>query len=206
MIEELTNPESIDNCGVDNLAHEMRQRLAEKREKGYSGWHSQKECPPSRLATRFIAKVAKGEYIDAANYLMMLFNRPDAHEAHIIKAFDEYVYDVHSRLDKALVDKSKLATEIELTKVANKNLQEVLDATRRELEVTKANLSRALGYIDRVTEAEPPAANFQHEREASVGAVYERTVSGYPRRGPVLDHGIQYDSFHGGSDALKRFR
>ncbi len=72
-----------------------------------------------------------------------------------------------------------------IPEVFRKELEAERDARRR----SELNLARAQGYIDRVTEGEPPlpgARNEVHERVGQVGVSY---ISGPDRRGPRLDLG-----------------
>ena len=99
-------------------------------------------------------------------------------------------------------EKRLVKTETELVEARRVNsqmskeleaLRERLAQTERNLAQTERNLARAQGYIDRVTEGEPPlpgVRNEVHERVGSVGVSY---IHGPEPRGPKLDLGEPYN-------------
>lgn len=71
----LGSPIHPDNMAVFDLANAMRNRLAECRTAGKSGWDDPEQCPPQRLADGLVRAVHKGDLIDVANYAAMLYAR-----------------------------------------------------------------------------------------------------------------------------------
>lgn len=98
---------------------------------------------------------------------------------------------------------------------ARRTLDKETERMRKEVEAAQArfrqserNLQRALGYIDRVTEGEPPLPGFRREQYESVGNISTGYVEGAPTRGPILENGEPYDypSSDGCNDFARRFR
>lgn len=92
-------------------------------------------------------------------------------------------------------EKRLIKTETELVEArrARDQMSKELEALRERLAQTERNLARAQGYIDRVTEGEPPlpgVRNEVHERVGSVGVSY---IHGPEPRGPKLDLGEPYN-------------
>ena len=69
------SPAHPDNLAVHDLSNAMRNRLAECREAGKSGWDDRQQCPPQRLADGLVRAMRKGELVDVANYAAMLLAR-----------------------------------------------------------------------------------------------------------------------------------
>jgi hypothetical protein len=69
----------VDNVAVDRFAHAMKIRLAQKRNEGYRGWDDAKICNIRGLQASFYALCSESKLrcIDAANYLMMIWNRQE---------------------------------------------------------------------------------------------------------------------------------
>jgi len=91
-------------------------------------------------------------------------------------------------------EKRLVKTETELVEArrVNGQMSKELEALRERLAQTERNLARAQGYIDRVTEGEPPlpgVRNEVHERVGNVGVSY---INGPEPRGPKLDLGTPY--------------
>lgn len=87
----------------------------------------------------------------------------------------------------------KTETELAEARRVNGQMSKELEALRERLAQTERNLARAQGYIDRVTEGEPPlpgVRNEVHERVGSVGVSY---IHGPEPRGPKLDLGEPYN-------------
>jgi len=86
----------------------------------------------------------------------------------------------------------KTETELAEARRVNGQMSKELEALRERLARTERNLARAQGYIDRVTEGEPPlpgVRNEVHERVGNVGVSY---INGPEPRGPKLDLGTPY--------------
>jgi hypothetical protein len=66
-----------DDLAVDAFAEAMKQKLAKKREQGYSGWWDKAECPTEFLIEKLIEHVRKGDPVDMANFCMFLFSRSE---------------------------------------------------------------------------------------------------------------------------------
>jgi hypothetical protein len=70
--------EHLDDWAIDRFAATMKAKMAKQREKGYSGWDDQEQCPTGRLQTMLSEHVAKGDPVDVGNFAMMLWNRGEA--------------------------------------------------------------------------------------------------------------------------------
>ena len=66
--------EYLENKAVDYLAKQMKQRLAEKRLQGYSGWTN---CDKAVILDGLNKSVDKGSPVDVANYCALLLARND---------------------------------------------------------------------------------------------------------------------------------
>lgn len=82
---------------------------------------------------------------------------------------------------------------------ARRLMDKELERMRKELEAERGerlrlerNLSRAQGYIDRVTEGEPPLPGVRTELHERIGDIGVSRVSGPDRRGPQLELGEPY--------------
>lgn len=100
-----------------------------------------------------------------------------------------------ARAELKAAEKRLIKTETELVEArrARDQMSKELEALRERLAQTERNLARAQGYIDRVTEGEPPlpgVRNEVHERVGSVGVSY---IHGPEPRGPKLDLGEPYN-------------
>lgn len=60
-----------DNAAVDRFTSAMKEKLAQAREKGRSGWET---CPPEYLSRLLREHIEKGDPRDVANFSMMLWN------------------------------------------------------------------------------------------------------------------------------------
>lgn len=69
-----------DNLAVDRFAFAMKQRLAEKRQEGRSGWDQPAECSERYLAERLVDASFRGSYIGVANFAMFLHERGASRE------------------------------------------------------------------------------------------------------------------------------
>ena len=65
--------ESIDNKAVDDLAKNMKEKLAKKRQEGYGGWKD--NCSQEVLSKLLRDHVEKGDVVDVANFCAFLFAR-----------------------------------------------------------------------------------------------------------------------------------
>ncbi|APL99254.1 hypothetical protein [Bordetella phage CN2] len=94
-----------------------------------------------------------------------------------------------ARENAARIEGELRAVQRELKETRERTAKELEHARERVL-VAERNLARAQGYIDRVTEGEPPlpgVRNEVHERVGSVGVSY---INGPEPRGPKLDLGV----------------
>lgn len=66
-----------DDVAVDTFAQAMKNKMAQMREKGASGWNNESICATEYLARCLIYSITKGDPVDIANFAMMLFNRDD---------------------------------------------------------------------------------------------------------------------------------
>ncbi|RZS80613.1 hypothetical protein [Pigmentiphaga kullae] len=64
-------PDHIDNVAVNHFAAAMKEKLAQARTKGRSGWH---ECHPADLSRMLREHVEKGDPRDVANFCMFLWS------------------------------------------------------------------------------------------------------------------------------------
>lgn len=71
--------EDADGTLVEFTAHEMRQRLREQREKGFSGWNTP-QCTNDNLMHRLVKNLEKGDLIDVINLAAMLLARQQLFE------------------------------------------------------------------------------------------------------------------------------
>lgn len=62
-----------DDAAVEKLAEAMKQKLAEKRAQGRSGWDT--DCTQQRLSDLLRQHVEKGDVLDVANFCAFLFAR-----------------------------------------------------------------------------------------------------------------------------------
>ena len=62
-----------DDAAVEKLAESMKQKLAEKRAQGRSGWDT--DCTQQRLSDLLRQHVEKGDVLDVANFCAFLFAR-----------------------------------------------------------------------------------------------------------------------------------
>lgn len=86
------------------------------------------------------------------------------------------------------IERRKLKEETEA-------LGKELAHAREEKARTERDLSRALGYIDRVVESEPPVTDPIAVVNRHCGEVGESFISGPTRRGPTLSGGFRSDSW-----------
>lgn len=61
-----------DDIAVDEFAEIMRSRMADKRDQGYCGWEDPKACTDVDLYQRAYRAWRNCQYVDLANYAMML--------------------------------------------------------------------------------------------------------------------------------------
>lgn len=176
-----------DDAAVDAFANSLKGRLATKRTQGYGGWNDPNECDARKLANLFIAKLTHGgsNITDLGAYLVFLNHYGPTGQY----ALGAVVKDHFEALNK-LAQKSngELATRNDL-------LQKELDYTRADLARTRDNLSRAMGYIDRVTDDDPPTPDvpaFREER-CAIGDMSHVVIQG-ERRGPRLNLGFCSDA------------
>ena len=85
-INEMTGPTFMgepviphrDDEAVDRFARAMKDKLAEARAKGRSGWQDKDDCPQQRLSDMLRAHVEKGDPRDVANFCMFLHQRGES--------------------------------------------------------------------------------------------------------------------------------
>ena len=65
-----------DDAAVEKLAESMKQKLAEKRAQGRSGWDT--DCTQQRLSDLLRQHVEKGDVLDVANFCAFLFARGES--------------------------------------------------------------------------------------------------------------------------------
>lgn len=64
-----------DDEAVDRFAAAMHAKMAQARAKGKEGWDDPERCPTDRLYGLASMSLTSGEYVDLANYAMMLWAR-----------------------------------------------------------------------------------------------------------------------------------
>lgn len=90
-IDDTERSANLDNNAVDALANDMKNRLAEKREQGLCGWNDPVKVSDADLAGELVARLERGSWIGAANFLMFLYHR-DAGSGVMLKA----MHDAHA--------------------------------------------------------------------------------------------------------------
>lgn len=172
-VEATRDPAEVaDNAAVDLFADAMRERLALKRLQGYGGWNDATQCDARKIARLFMDKLfgtADGE--DLGNYLAFLHHFGHGGQYALREVIKERIGAIRTEAN-ARAD----ALQKELTQVG-----EALEHARHVAARSEANLARALGYIDRVTEGEPRVAVDAPVRETQL-----------TQRGPQLDQGEPY--------------
>jgi hypothetical protein len=64
-----------DDEAVDRFASAMHAKMAQARAKGKEGWDDPERCSADRLYGLASMSLTAGEYVDVANYAMMLWAR-----------------------------------------------------------------------------------------------------------------------------------
>lgn len=67
-----------DDEAVDRFAAAMHAKMASARAKGKEGWDDPARCPVERLEELLLEAYEHDEYVDVANYAMMLWAREKA--------------------------------------------------------------------------------------------------------------------------------
>ena len=67
--------QEIDKTALALFKAEMGAKLKAKREEGRGGWRDPDQCSIAHLENLLIAHVPKRDWIDVANFCMMLWNR-----------------------------------------------------------------------------------------------------------------------------------
>jgi hypothetical protein len=70
--------QDFDDAAVDCFAEAMKEKMANQRAKGYTGWDNSEQCPTERLQTMLSIHVAKGDPVDVGNLAMMLWHRNES--------------------------------------------------------------------------------------------------------------------------------
>lgn len=64
-----------DDEAVDRFASAMHAKMAQARAKGKEGWDDPDRCPVLTLHRYLMSSLQEGEFVDVANYAMMLWAR-----------------------------------------------------------------------------------------------------------------------------------
>lgn len=64
-----------DDEAVDRFASAMHTKMAQARAKGKEGWDDPERCPALTLQRYLMSSLQEGEFVDVANYAMMLWAR-----------------------------------------------------------------------------------------------------------------------------------
>lgn len=64
-----------DDEAVDRFAAAMHAKMAQARAKGKEGWDDPERCTDKKLEALFLQAYEHGEWVDVANYAMMLWAR-----------------------------------------------------------------------------------------------------------------------------------
>lgn len=64
-----------DDEAVDSFAQAMHDKMAAARAKGKEGWDDPERCTDKKLEALFLQAYERAEWVDVANYAMMLWNR-----------------------------------------------------------------------------------------------------------------------------------
>lgn len=67
-----------DDEAVDRFASAMHAKMAQARAKGKEGWDDPERCTDRKLEALFLQAYEHGEWVDVANYAMMLWARGQA--------------------------------------------------------------------------------------------------------------------------------
>lgn len=92
------HPGYTDDRAVDRFAGRMRDKLAKARAKGRGGWDNPDQCSGEDLARMLVGHLDKanpGNYVDVANFCMMLDERGEP-EATLAKAFWREVHSIEN--------------------------------------------------------------------------------------------------------------
>lgn len=207
----------VDETGVEDLARAMKEKLGLKREEGRDGWYDNEKCPAERLALMLLDHLPKGDPVDIANFAMFIHNRPDA-KGIITEVFPVWLAQQQNAAladtANARLERNRAQEEVEELKAVQGRLEGERNEARRQMEKaaemyakelahlndrlrrSEQNLSRALGYIDRVTEDQPP-----RKLDFWASLTTHPMSSNMPPRGPQLDLGESYRD-----DVIGRFR
>ena len=217
----------VDETGVEDLAVAMKEKLAKKREEGRGGWYDNEKCPAERLALMLLDHLPKGDPVDLANFAMFIHNRPDA-KGILTEVFpvwlaqqqNDALQNAQADTANARLERNRALEEVKELNATVGRLEGERNEARRQMEKaaemyakehahlqqrlrqSEQNLSRAMGYIDRVTEGEP-SLGIRREEHQRAGEVAVSYVSGPEPRGPKLDLGEPYRDR---DDLIGRFR
>jgi len=72
---ETFTDEEADETGLSLFAEAMREKLAKKRGQGRGGWFRYNECDDQKLEDQLSDHYDEDDWVDVANYAMMLWNR-----------------------------------------------------------------------------------------------------------------------------------
>lgn len=165
--------DSKDNKAVLTFAGAMARKLQLKRSEGRGGWDDPAVCERQHLAKLLFYHLSKGDTVDLGNFAMMLHQR-GARPEEVVQWFSEWLTSAtgehpshravcaelgasRKRHDEEYERRIKAEVALDLLKKAQ---EKELNAMRLKVEgaevrasLAERNLSRALGYIDRVNEA-----------------------------------------------------
>ncbi len=74
-VDDTERSARLDNNAVDALANDMKYRLKAKREQGFGDWNDPVKVSDADLAGELVARLERGAWIGAANFLMFLYHR-----------------------------------------------------------------------------------------------------------------------------------
>lgn len=89
-----------DDTAIDVFAQAMKNKMAEMRERGRSGWEKPDECTVEDLAQILVKEMSKGDPVDIANFAMMLFARNASNLTITEAMLDSYVM-YHTVIEQA---------------------------------------------------------------------------------------------------------
>lgn len=161
----------IDSRKVGEFAVAMTRKMEKKRKDGYEGWQT---CNLDRILLSLFEHMQKGDMLDVANYAMMVWNNSDgapvvntkavwetfvnnlvtSHPAYkqvIQLATEHRVSRETAEAERAEAITKMRASQTEREKT-EKELRQRLDYAEREASTLRSDLSRCLGYLDRVND------------------------------------------------------
>lgn len=89
-VDDTERSARLDNNAVYALANDMKYRLKAKRDQGFGGWNDPTKVSDADLAGELVARLERGAWVGAANFLMFLYHR-EAGSGVMLKA----LHDAH---------------------------------------------------------------------------------------------------------------